>query len=125
MTGEPRRTLSTLRDAVRGRVEATSLRVVADEIGMSFSGLRTFLQGARPNEATRSKVVAWYVSSQQGSKGSITGDTDVATALVAAFVARASGKAKTRRAVDAMRRVLEELSVSERRAVLEALGRGD
>lgn len=48
--------VNAVRDVVRKRVEATSLREIADEIGMSFSGLRTFLGGTRPQPATWQKL---------------------------------------------------------------------
>lgn len=54
--------LSGLREALQSAVEASSLRQVADEVGMSFNGLRTFITGGRrrPQAATIRKVAAWY-----------------------------------------------------------------
>ena len=37
------------------------LRTVAAEIGMSFSGLRTFLKGKGSLQPNQKKLVAWYV----------------------------------------------------------------
>lgn len=50
-----------LRQAVAKRVQTTSLRRVADAVGMSPSGLQKFLNGAEPYSATRHKLESWYV----------------------------------------------------------------
>lgn len=49
-----------LREFTRKRVEASTLRNVASEIGMSFSGLRTFLDGTAPHPRTVQKLTTWY-----------------------------------------------------------------
>lgn len=59
MTGL-RPAIAGLRDAIRRRVEETSLRAVADEVGMSFSGLRSFLEGRSPQRRTREMLMRWY-----------------------------------------------------------------
>lgn len=56
--------IPALREAVRGRVSETSLRYVADDIGMSFSGLRSFLAGTDPHPATVKKLTAWMIRSR-------------------------------------------------------------
>lgn len=48
-----------LRSQVRQAVEASSLRAVAEEIGMSWSGLRSFLEGTTPHPSTIAKLLAW------------------------------------------------------------------
>lgn len=58
--------LKRLIDAVRERVEETSIRAVASEIGMSPSGLHVLLQGATPHARTREKLVAWYAARRGG-----------------------------------------------------------
>jgi hypothetical protein len=52
--------IPTLRAFARSRVERTSLRQVAREVGMSPSGLDKFLAGAMPYRKTRRKLEAWY-----------------------------------------------------------------
>ena len=52
--------VAVLRDAVRLRVEATSLRQAAAEVGVSFSGLRSFLAGTKPQSNTRRKLIEWF-----------------------------------------------------------------
>lgn len=54
--------VAALRAALREAVEASSLRAVAAEIGMSFNGLRSFIAGGsrKPQAATVQKVRHWY-----------------------------------------------------------------
>jgi hypothetical protein len=63
----PERSLSVdvLREAVRSAVKASGQRQVARDIGMSATGLRAFLKGGEPFEATRQKLTAWYVRTAQ------------------------------------------------------------
>ncbi|MBI4409145.1 MAG: hypothetical protein HY561_05525 [Gemmatimonadetes bacterium] len=58
-----------LRDAVAVEVEATSLRQVAREIGMSPTGLHKFLTGATPYSATRRKLEHWYIREESARYG--------------------------------------------------------
>lgn len=48
-----------LRRAAKEHVDAVGLRIAADEIGMSFSGLRTFVAGTTPRPSTMRKLRAW------------------------------------------------------------------
>jgi len=50
-----------LREVATARVEATSLRRVAREIGMSPTGLRKFLDGTEPYTPTLHRLRVWYV----------------------------------------------------------------
>jgi len=72
--------IEVLREAVRRRVADSTLRQVAAEIGMSFSGLHTFLDGTTPHPGTVRKVAAWHV--RAASESGNTVDTALAeTAL--------------------------------------------
>jgi AcrR family transcriptional regulator len=51
--------LDRLREAVRERVEATSLRHVARQVGMSPTGLRNFLAGGIPYQKSRRRLFEW------------------------------------------------------------------
>ncbi|HEY4321938.1 MAG TPA: hypothetical protein VGM77_12275 [Gemmatimonadales bacterium] len=87
MTGEHRFGLGTLREAVLVRVNDSSLREVANEIGMSWSGLRTFLAGGVPHARTRGKLAAWYVSSKRPAPSRLEkADLLAATAVMAKYV---------------------------------------
>jgi hypothetical protein len=72
--------IETIREVVRRRVAETSLRQVADEIPMSFSGLRSFLRGGTPQPATRAKLVSWCVQART-KRRSVLSETDVQTAI--------------------------------------------
>ena len=50
-----------LRQALRLRIAETSFRIATREVGMSASGLHTFLAGTSPHYSTVRKVTAWYV----------------------------------------------------------------
>ena len=53
--------LEAIREAARLATEAKSLRGTAREIGLSPMGLRHFLNGRRPYQATMRKLTIWYV----------------------------------------------------------------
>lgn len=53
--------IEAIRAAAEAAVEATSLRSVAAQIGLSPTGLRNFLQGRSPYSATVRKLNAWYL----------------------------------------------------------------
>lgn len=53
--------LDRMREALATRVEATSLRSVAREVGMSPTGLQKVLGGADSYSRTRRKLERWYV----------------------------------------------------------------
>jgi hypothetical protein len=50
-----------MREVAADRVDNTSLRRVAREIGMSPSGLKKFLGGTAPYSSTLRRLRAWYV----------------------------------------------------------------
>lgn len=53
--------LDTLREAAREAVDASSLRAVAREIGMSPTGLDRILKGSQPYRAITRKLNDWYL----------------------------------------------------------------
>lgn len=59
MTDRPPTSISRLREAVTIRVQATSLRSVARQVGMSPSGLDKFLAGGMPYQKSRRKLFDW------------------------------------------------------------------
>lgn len=74
--------IKTLREAVRRRVEETSIRAVAEEIGMSPSGLHVLLNGSAPQPATREKLVSWYAEQRRvRPSGDAVSKADVDAAL--------------------------------------------
>lgn len=65
---DPRTTIKHLREIAAARVENTSLRSVAREIGMSPTGLKKFLLGTAPYSPTLRRLRHWYL--QYGSDSS-------------------------------------------------------
>lgn len=53
--------IPVMREAVTERVERTSLRTAAREIGMSPSGLKKFLDGNMPYTKTIHRLRRWYL----------------------------------------------------------------
>ena len=56
----PGTSLERLRETVALRVQATSLRAVARQVGMSPSGLEKFLGGSTPYSTSRQKLQEWW-----------------------------------------------------------------
>ncbi|HSU17397.1 hypothetical protein [Longimicrobium sp.] len=54
-------TVRHLREVAAARVESTSLRGVAREIGMSPTGLKKFLMGTAPYSPTVRRLRKWYL----------------------------------------------------------------
>ena len=60
-----------LREAATARVENTSLRSVAREIGMSPTGLKKFLLGTSPYAPTLRRLRSWYVQYADRETGQV------------------------------------------------------
>lgn len=77
--------VTKLRAAVQHKVDSTSLRSVAAEMGMSPSGLRSFLIGGDPYSQTRQRLLAWYVKEAANHTYEVV-DTDAAHAALEILV---------------------------------------
>lgn len=113
MPGKVAFSLAMLRDAVRQRVDETSIRAVSEEVGMSPSGLHVLLRGSKPHPATREKLVAWYVERRRAEKSSpsipVT-DVDAALRLLIHYVLEDSRRqTRTRRAREIIQRFEREI----------------
>jgi hypothetical protein len=87
MPGKPRFDTTALRRLVRQRVDQSSLRAVADEIGVSKSGLDSFLRGREPYSKTRLKFTAWYMRQKHPDGGAISrAEIDAAMALIERYL---------------------------------------
>lgn len=99
-------------DAIRGLVlrksERQSLRELAGEVGISYTGLRFFLKGSRPQPENLRRLVAWYGGARSGSGERVKiEDVQAAITLVARHVqGSATPKLKRKR----LERVVEMLS---------------
>ena len=80
MSERPQSTIDRLREAVTIRVQATSLRSVARQVGMSPSGLDKFLSGGMPYQKSRRKLFDW-LSRERGNLGAEHTVDGVAAAL--------------------------------------------
>ena len=95
-----------IRQTAELRVRETSLRQVAYRVGMSPMGLKKFLDGATPYEASRRKLTDWFV--EEEARRDRPADTTVAaTALW--LVLRDLPGALRPEAVDPVVDVLESL----------------
>lgn len=77
-------TIKHLRETAQARVENTSLRSVAREIGMSPTGLKKFLLGTAPYSPTVRRLRNWYVQHAAVQTGNV--DVQDATAALAVLV---------------------------------------
>jgi hypothetical protein len=77
-------TIRHMREAAAARVENTSLRSVAREIGMSPTGLKKFLQGTAPYSPTLRRLRNWYVQYAAVQAGEV--QKQDATAALAVLV---------------------------------------
>jgi hypothetical protein len=83
MPSKPRFDTSVARRLAARRVDESSLRAVAAEIGLSKSGLDHFLKGREPYAKTRVKLAAWLMRQAHPTAESIrAGDVDAAIALL-------------------------------------------
>lgn len=73
-------TIKHLRETAAARVENTSLRSVAREIGMSPTGLKKFLLGTAPYSPTLRRLRNWYVQYASLQAGEVASQ-DAAAAL--------------------------------------------
>jgi hypothetical protein len=106
--------VAELRDALKSAIAAGSLRGVAAEVGMSPSGLRTFVARGRPHPRTIYIATAWFIRRR------MTGITDPSTARagVAALTAHLSENAK-KNAARRIREILREASQHDRKPIPE------
>lgn len=80
MTDRPQTSITRLREAVTIRVQATSLRSVARQVGMSPSGLDKFLSGAMPYQKSRRRLFDWLHRERHNLGADLTVD-GIAAAL--------------------------------------------
>lgn len=107
MTGSRRFSVETIREAVRRRLADISLRELAAEIPMSFSGLRSFAAGGNPHPKTRAHLVAWYATSQGDRKRRVPkADVEAAIELLRAYLDEDGREGiRSRRRAEIMRRL--------------------
>jgi hypothetical protein len=75
-------TVQYLREMAAARVESTSLRGVAREIGMSPTGLKKFLLGTAPYSPTLRRLRKWYLQHAAVPTGEVSYQDAAAAILV-------------------------------------------
>jgi hypothetical protein len=109
MTGDRRFGVTLVRKAVRESVRKRSLRAVADEIGMSSSGLHSFLRGGKPHPKTLQSLMTWHAAGRRALVSDAARvDLSAASLLVAAHVRAATGTAARQRLIRRFARDLAE-----------------
>jgi hypothetical protein len=99
MPDRPRFDTDAVRALVRQRVAASSLREVAEEIGITRGGLESFLKGRDPYSKNRLRLAAWRLRQQQAGDGVRRQDVDAALALIEQYINSAGTKAGRARRV--------------------------
>jgi hypothetical protein len=101
--------LSVIRSAAQQAVAESSLRAVAEEIGMSFSALKEFLDGAtiRPHRPTAEKLARWYAGRGKRKPQLSRAEVDAAVAVLLTYIRSAANTATAERR---RRALLERLS---------------
>jgi hypothetical protein len=92
--------LVELREAVRRKAIGSSLRQTATNIGMSWSGLRTFLNGTTPHPATVKKISDWYLRQSTDSREDDALAVEMALNVLAERVAPSQRRALKRALLD-------------------------
>ncbi|HYR10696.1 MAG TPA: hypothetical protein VEQ60_23160 [Longimicrobium sp.] len=105
-TDRPQTSVSRLREAVTIRVQATSLRSVARQVGMSPSGLDKFLNGAMPYQKSRRRLFDWLHRERHNLGADLTVD-GIAAAL--GSLVRDLPPDRRERALNTLLGTLEEL----------------
>ena len=96
--------VAEVRKFAQKRVDESSLREVADEIGMSFSGLHSFLAGGEPYKPVREKLFAWFTRIEQSAstRPIRPGEIDVAIATLVTHVRMGSDARSRERRLEAL-----------------------
>ena len=92
--------ISEIRGLAKACVNESSLRAVADDIGISKSGLDHFLKGRSPYAATRAKLIAWSLRQHSAAGKAVRPeDVDAAIALLERYLSSAGTPSSRERRV--------------------------
>src|SRR5688500_7374533 len=108
------RLIPQMREAVMERVERTSLRTAAREIGMSPSGLKKFLDGNMPYTKTIHRLRRWYLQHAALAREELSDEDAFAALRVLVHDLPPGMQAQT---VDAMLHCMEQGFARSRRDV--------
>lgn len=115
--------IEAIREAARARAEASSLRSAAEEIGLSYTGFRAFLQGGKPHPETRQRLVAWFTR-QQGVRANPPARTEhhLGVELVLAYLQESPTPKVLRQRATAIAQALGQgMTDGERSVVVPAI----
>src|SRR5215212_10136624 len=100
--------LERLRETVALRVQATSLRTVARQVGMSPAGLEKFLAGETPYSRSRQRLQEWWVREASRPRSDLTaGGVEVAIGALVRDLPPEHRVEAIRRVVQSLRRVYD------------------
>ena len=106
---DPVTSLERLRETVALRVQATSLRTVARQVGMSPAVLERFLSGEMPYSRTRQRLQEWWVRQSARPRVDVTVEgVEVAIGALVRDLPPEHRVRAIRRVVSALRRVYAE-----------------
>ena len=101
--------VGALREGVRRAVAVSSLRAVAEQVGLTHRGLAKFLDGSTPHSGTVRKLTQWYFTHPSGAEPV---SPDVAEAALTLLL--------TGMPEEAVRRAVKDVAASVRRTFTEA-----
>jgi hypothetical protein len=104
-------TVDVLRESVRRAVAASSLRAVAEQVGLTHRGLALFIEGSKPRPSTVRKLTAWSLGRPRGAEAVSREDAEAVLAILLAGVPPERMDAAVRRVVTGMRRVCVDAGV--------------
>ena len=109
MSDEPVTSLERLRETVALRVQATSLRTVARQVGMSPDRLERFLAGEMPYSSSRRRLQQWWTRQSSRPRTDVTVEgVEVAIGALVRDLPPEHRVAAIRRVVAALQRVYAE-----------------
>lgn len=115
--------LAAIRALAFSRSEQQSLRKVAREIGISYTGLRFFLKGSKPQSETLRRLVAWYGTAKgSGTQVVDPQDVRVAVSMLSRYLQTTPTPSQRKQRFESMiRALLSELDPQDRRLLLTGL----
>lgn len=104
--------IERLRELLGARVEASSIRSVAKEVGLPPNGLSYFLEGGSPRTATVRKLEAWYVRDAARTEGQPTDEAGrAALTLLVRYVPPGARKGARARMISLLEDLCREADV--------------
>jgi hypothetical protein len=100
-------TVVVLRESVRRAVAASSLRAVAEQVGLTHRGLALFIEGTRPRPGTIRKLTTWFANRPADAEGVSPELAEAALAVLFAGLPAARVEEPIRNLLSAIRQICE------------------